>query len=100
MFVTIFFTVVLSIPIFGFALWTLYFPEESILLGRRWMYKEKPEISKAAIQYTKFAALITMAFYPFLAISIIFEIHILRLVFILYPLILLIGKFFIFINEN
>ncbi|MDT8861158.1 hypothetical protein N0O92_13025 [Alkalihalobacillus sp. MEB130] len=56
MFLTIFF----MIPIYGLLIWTYFYPEESMLLGQRWMYKEEPEFSEMAIGYTKFASGIGM----------------------------------------
>ncbi len=57
----------LMIPLYAVLIWTYFYPEESMLLGQRWMYKEEPEFSDHAIRYTKFGAivgvfLITMVF--------------------------------------
>lgn len=46
--------ILLLIPLFGALLWTYFYPEESMLFGKRWMYREEPEFSDAAIHYTKF----------------------------------------------
>lgn len=58
---------IFMIPIYAMLIWTYFNPEESMLLGQRWMYKEEPEFSDDAIRYTKFGAivgifLITMVF--------------------------------------
>ncbi|KNB73042.1 hypothetical protein ADS79_13520 [Brevibacillus reuszeri] len=39
-------------------IWTYFDPKESILWGKRWMYKEEPELSKGAILYAKVASVI------------------------------------------
>ncbi|MEH7225278.1 hypothetical protein V7112_15825 [Bacillus sp. JJ1566] len=58
---------ILMIPLYAVFIWTYFYPEESMLLGQRWMYKEDPEFSDDAIRYTKFGAvvgvfLLTMVF--------------------------------------
>lgn len=47
-------------PLFGVLIWTYYCPEESLLWGKRWMYKEEPELTEGAIRYTKKASLIAI----------------------------------------
>ncbi|WP_254178472.1 hypothetical protein [Cytobacillus oceanisediminis] len=44
---------ILVIPIYGVLIWSYFDPEENLLRGKRWMYKEEPEISEGAIRYTK-----------------------------------------------
>ena len=58
---------ILMIPLYALLIWTYFYPEDSMLFGQRWMYKEEPEFSDDAIRYTKFGArvgmlLITMVF--------------------------------------
>ncbi|WP_189655273.1 hypothetical protein [Bacillus sp. HNG] len=58
---------IFMIPIYAVLIWTYFYPEESMLLGQRWMYKEEPEFTDDAIRYTKFGAvsgifLMTMVF--------------------------------------
>ncbi|MEH7385304.1 hypothetical protein V7147_07845 [Bacillus sp. JJ1521] len=58
---------IFMIPLYAVLIWTYFYPEESMLLGQRWRYKEDPEFSDAAIRYTKFGSivgvfLITMMF--------------------------------------
>ena len=48
---------ILIIPIYGVLIWSYFCPKESMLWGKRWMYKEEPEISAGAIRYVKFASL-------------------------------------------
>ncbi|MFS0821920.1 hypothetical protein [Bacillus sp. 1P02SD] len=58
---------IFMIPLYAMLIWTYFYPEDSMLLGQRWMYKEEPEFTDDAIRYTKFGAtfgifLITMVF--------------------------------------
>jgi hypothetical protein len=100
MFVTIFFILVIMIPIYGLLIWTYYNPEESMLFGNRWMYKEEPEISITAIRYTKFATMTAMIGLPIVIISLILEIYILRLVLVLLPLVIVFGAIKIFSDNK
>ncbi|OCA90582.1 hypothetical protein A8F94_01485 [Bacillus sp. FJAT-27225] len=52
------------VPTYLGLIFTYRYPEESMLLGKRWMYKEEPEISEGAIRYTKTAALIGLIAFP------------------------------------
>lgn len=56
----IFIGFILLIPIYGVLIWSYFCPEESLLWGKRWMYKEEPEISQGAIRYTKVASLVSV----------------------------------------
>ncbi|WP_010676629.1 hypothetical protein [Bacillus timonensis] len=47
---------IFMIPVYAVLIWTYFNPEESMLFGERWMYKEEPEFSDDAIRYTKFMA--------------------------------------------
>ena len=51
---------ILVIPIYGVLIWSYFDPEESLLWGKRWIYKEEPEISEGAIRYTKMMFLVSM----------------------------------------
>ncbi|AKO92505.1 hypothetical protein [Priestia filamentosa] len=46
------------IPVYVVLIWSYFDPEESLLLGRRWVYQEDPEPSPAAIRYIKVMSLI------------------------------------------
>ncbi|MDX8367933.1 hypothetical protein [Cytobacillus sp. IB215665] len=81
--------VIFLIPIYGLLIWTYFSPEESIFLGRRWMYREEPELSKEVIQYTKFTSIIAMVGIPLIIISFMLDYYFLRLV-------LIVGFSFIF----
>jgi hypothetical protein len=100
MFATIFFSVIILIPIYGVLTWTYFYPEESILFGKRWMYKEEPEISITAIRYTKFATMTAMIGLPIVIVSLILEIYILRLVLVFFPLVIFIGAIKIFTDNK
>jgi hypothetical protein len=97
---TIFFTVVIMIPLYGLLIWTYYYPEESMLVGKRWMYKEEPEISNKAIRYTKFTSMTAMIGLPIVVISYIFEIFVLRLVLVLIPFVIILGAIKIFSDNK
>lgn len=97
---TIFFTVILMIPIYGLLIWTYHYPEESILFGIRWMYKEEPEISSKAIRYTRFIAITSMVTIPFAVVSIILEIYVLRLVLVVIPVVMIFGGLKIFTDDK
>lgn len=51
---------ILTIPLYGVLIWSYFYPEESLLWGKRWMYKEEPEISDGAIRYIKVASLVSI----------------------------------------
>jgi hypothetical protein len=48
---------VFMIPMYGVLIWTYFCPEDSLLWGKRWMYKEEPEISNSAIRFAKVSSL-------------------------------------------
>lgn len=92
--------VIFLLPFYGIILWTYYFPEDSILAGKRWLYTEEPEIPKATIRYTKFAAMTTMVGLPVVIISFILKIYFLRLSIVVFFLILALGAFKIYTDDN
>ena len=51
---------IIIIPLYGVLIWSYFYPKESLLWGKRWMYQEEPEISDGAIRYIKFASLISV----------------------------------------
>lgn len=95
-----FITVIVLIPIYGLLIWTYYNPRESMLFGKRWMYKEVPEISSSAIRFTKFVSINGMAFLTILVLSHLFEIYFLRLLLVVPPFVVLFGAIKIFTNDN
>lgn len=99
MFAEIFITVILMIPVYALLIWTYIEPEESIMFGRRWRYEVEPEVSPSAVRYAKFSAVIMMVFLPIIILNIFLEIYMLRLVFLVLPLVLIIGGFRIFLKS-
>ena len=58
----IFLIVFIMIPLYALFIWSFFYPEESILFGKRWMYNEEPEVSEVAILFTKIASIIAVIF--------------------------------------
>ena len=50
------------LPIIVLLIWQYKNPKEAILLGRRWLYKNEPEVSEAAVQYVKYASIFGILF--------------------------------------
>ncbi|MEH7121899.1 hypothetical protein V7122_22805 [Bacillus sp. JJ1532] len=92
--------IILMIPFYGLLIWSYLDPEESMLFGKRWMYKEEPEISDEAIRYTKFASMTVMIGLPIILISFILDIPFLKFSMVIIPLVLAIGAFKIFTDEK
>ncbi|MFA9556810.1 hypothetical protein ACERII_05880 [Evansella sp. AB-rgal1] len=65
--------IVIMLPLYAALIWTYLFPEESMLFGNRWMYRDRPEFSERAIRFTKFGASTGLIFLPIALISIIFD---------------------------
>lgn len=59
-FVEIYLAIVFMLPLYGVLIWTYFCPEDSLLWGKRWMYKEEPELTEGAIRYTKVVSLISI----------------------------------------
>lgn len=59
-FVEIYLAIVFAIPLYGLFIWTYFCPEDSLLWGKRWMYKEEPELTEGAIRYTKVVSMISI----------------------------------------
>ncbi|MGG0658587.1 hypothetical protein [Rummeliibacillus pycnus] len=58
----VFLAFILMIPLYVIFIWTYFDPEESILFGKRWMYKEEPELSEGVIRYTEIASMVSIIF--------------------------------------
>lgn len=56
----LFISIVLSIPIYGFCIWSLYQPEESYFFFDRWRYKEIPELSDIQIKLIRIGSVVVM----------------------------------------
>ncbi|WP_205672174.1 hypothetical protein [Ammoniphilus sp. YIM 78166] len=76
--------VILLLPIYGVLIWSYFYPEESMLFfGKRWMYKEEPELSEDAISYTKFVSIIAIFIVTIILVSFIFDNPLVRLLLVL-----------------
>lgn len=67
--------IIASLIPYGVTIWTYLYPKESLLLGRRGIYKEEPEITKSAIKNTKIKAKITIIVYPIVYIIVFVYIY-------------------------
>lgn len=56
----LFISIVLSIPVYGYCIWSLYDPEESFLFFERWLYKETPEVSELQIKLIRIGSVFGM----------------------------------------
>lgn len=46
------------LPIYGISFFSYFYPEDSFLFGKRWQFKEDPEISETGIKVIKFVSVI------------------------------------------
>ena len=93
-------TTIFVIPVYVLLIWTYFCPEESLLLRRKWMYKDEPEFSIEVIRYTKFTSMTAMIGLLIILISLFFEMYVLGLVVIVFLLTLIIGAFIIFTDNQ
>lgn len=96
----IFMVTIFMIPFYTFLIWTFNRPEDSVLLGRRWMYQEDPEISLNAIRYMKFASIFAMIGTPIIILSAFWKIRIFGLLLIPFTLTFVIGALIILTGEH
>lgn len=54
--------------LYGIAIWTFLNPEESLIIFRRWEYKEEPVFSDLAVTVQKYGALFVVLFLTLIAI--------------------------------
>ena len=92
--------IILMIPLYGSIIWSYFCPEESLLFGKRWMYKEEPKLSNAVIRYTKFSSMIGMIGLPIIVIGFIFDILILKFTLVVFILVVVIGALIIFTDDK
>ncbi|MBB5171866.1 ammonia channel protein AmtB [Texcoconibacillus texcoconensis] len=57
MLLSMIFAIMFIIIAYGYLIWSYFYPEESMLLLNRWVYKKEPEFSDTAIAYTKFESI-------------------------------------------
>ena len=65
----LFILLIFSIPVYGFGIYGYKEPEDSYMIGKRWMYDNEPELSKEAIKLHKNISLITIIVWTILLIS-------------------------------
>ncbi|MFJ8513176.1 hypothetical protein [Lysinibacillus xylanilyticus] len=92
--------IILMIPLYGSIIWSYFYPEESLLFGKRWMYKKEPELSNTLIRYTKFTSMIGMIGLPIIVIGFIFDILILKLTLAVFISVVVIGALIIFTDDK
>jgi hypothetical protein len=97
---SIFITIVWLIPIYVLSIWTYLYPEDSFLLGKRWMFKEESEPSQKVIRYAKFSSMTVMIGLPIVVISLLVEVNILKLVPLAFLLVLIVGAMIILTKED
>lgn len=88
------------IPLYVGLIWSYLHPDSSLLLGRKWMYKEEPEPSPKAIRYTKFTSMTVMIGIPFILLSFLTTNNILRFLPIIFIFVFVIGAMKILISED
>lgn len=66
----LFISIVFSIPVYGFCVWSLYEPKESFFFLDRWRYKEIPELSDVQIKLIRIGSIIIIILWTILLISI------------------------------
>ncbi|WP_185806787.1 hypothetical protein [Bacillus sp. HMF5848] len=86
-------------PIYGVLIWTYFHPEESMLLGQRWQYKEEPEFSEAAIKYTKFGSIIALFIITMIFVVTVFNNYLVNLMIFLGLIIYIIFSLIKFRNS-
>ena len=92
--------IIFMVPLYGLVIWSYFNPEESILFGKRWMYKEEPELSDVVIRYSKFTSMVAMIGLPIIVIGFIFNITILKFTLVIIILVIIIGVLKIFLDDN
>ncbi|HWL23783.1 MAG TPA: hypothetical protein VNR38_08540 [Ureibacillus sp.] len=91
---------IFMMPIYGLLIWTYMEPEESLLTGRRWMYKGDPEPSPKAIRYTKFTSMTAMIGIPFIIIGLFSKNIVLSFLPLIIILVYVLGALRIFISDE
>ncbi|MDN4606388.1 hypothetical protein [Sporosarcina highlanderae] len=51
---------IISIPLYLILIWQVFNPEDAVLWGKRWMYKDQPEVSDEAIKYVKIMSIVAI----------------------------------------
>lgn len=66
----LFISIVFSILVYGFCIWSFFEPEKSFFFLDRWRYIEIPELSDVQIKLIKIGSIIIMILWIILLISI------------------------------
>lgn len=66
----LFIFIVISIPVYGFCIWSLYEPEESYFFMDRWRYKEIPELSDIHIKLIRIGSVVLIIIWTMALISV------------------------------
>lgn len=68
------------IPLYGVLLFGYFYPEESFFFGRRWQFKEEPQMSEAGIKYLKYVSEIGILFLTMMIVILFSENYIIRII--------------------
>lgn len=60
---TVILTFLLSSPLFILLVLQLKYPRDMILWGQRWKYNDDPDISDAALKYTRITSILGVIFF-------------------------------------
>lgn len=60
--------IIITLPLYGVLIWSYFYPEESFLWGKRWMYSEEPEPSEDAIIFIKIKSIIGIILVTFILV--------------------------------
>lgn len=58
----LFLMIILYIPLYIYFIWGIYEPEEAMLFGNRWRFKELPEFTDFQIQLFKYKCIFAIIF--------------------------------------
>jgi hypothetical protein len=67
------FSIILLIFFYGAFIFTYFYPVESLLLGRRWQFKEEPRFSNGRILFTKYLSIIGIFVLTIISVRAIFD---------------------------
>lgn len=68
-----FVTIIFFLPFIGYSLYMIFYPEDSVLLGRRWQFKNRDlEPSEEAIKYEHKMGILTLIIEVILLVSFLF----------------------------
>ncbi|GAA0350342.1 hypothetical protein [Bacillus horti] len=87
-------------PLYCLILWAYFSPEESMLFGQRWVYKEEPEFSPKAIRHTKFTSLMALIGIPIFVVDILLRSNLLKIGLAILLFVYLIGIFRIITDDK